>query len=156
MFLVLKHNSLLTYTNFCIKRVFFLRKQKNMLTKKIYSFPCASNKITMFCCLIVLAFVAMKKCISMCISKHTNIYHSFLAFLDWINPHGLMVIYIIQNSKMSNIKDFFYINYLFHKKSCFCTNRYYYNVALKVHISLGIYFKIVLSFLSFKMQKSLL
>ena len=44
MFLVLKHNSLLTYTNFCIKRVFFLRKQKNMLTKNMYSFPCASNK----------------------------------------------------------------------------------------------------------------
>ena len=109
----------------------------------------------MFCCLIVLAFVAMKKCISMCISKHTNIYHSFLAFLDWINPHGLMVVYIIQNSKMSNIKDFFYMNYLFHKKVASVQNKYY-NEALKVHISLGIYFKIVLSFLSFKMQKSLL
>ena len=57
---------------------------------------------------------------------------------------------------MSNIKDFFYMNYLFHKKKVASVQNKYYNEALKVHISLGIYFKIVLSFLSFKMQKSLL
>ena len=68
------------------------------------------------------------------------------------------MVILIHYSEFENVKYkrfLLYELFISQKKVASVQNEYY-NEALKVHISLGIYFKIVLSFLSFKMQKSLL
>ena len=68
------------------------------------------------------------------------------------------MVILIHYSEFENVKYkrfLLYELFISQKKVASVQNKYY-NEALKVHISLGIYFKIVLSFLSFKMQKSLL
>ena len=129
-----------------------------MLTKNIYSFPCASNKNKNH-------NVLLSYCACFCGYEEMHFYvyfkaHKYLSFIfgifrlnksSWFDGR-------IHYSEFENVKYkrfLLYELFISQKKVTSVQNKYY-NEALKVHISLGIYFKIVLSFLSFKMQKSLL